>query len=209
MSRVDAVDARGRDPRESGGKDVPPISYFVVRNSTSSRYSVMANAENEIIKAHDDVIACEAKKLLRLGVSLDDLIQEGRLALLECSRRNTCPEKAALWTFARCRVVGAMLDAVARVLRSRAHVRPLGDGEECLVEDPSALADEAIGAAETEQALAKALRSLAPDERDWLLSWLSSEWGTRGEDAAARASRRRFNRNVETLRERMGVATPS
>jgi RNA polymerase sigma factor (sigma-70 family) len=83
-------------------------------NSTSTAYESGHESEADIIKKHDRLIRHRAIPFVGHGVTLDDLVQEGRIALLEASRKWDAAHGAALWTYARKFVVGAMFRAVSR-----------------------------------------------------------------------------------------------
>lgn len=62
-----------------------------------------------IVRKHDNLIRSFAWLISSGGADRDDLIQEGRIALLTAIGRFDASRGVALWTFARPFVVGAML----------------------------------------------------------------------------------------------------
>jgi RNA polymerase sigma factor (sigma-70 family) len=66
-------------------------------------------SESAIIKRHARLIRFVALPFANRGVALDDLVQEGRIALLDAARRWRASEGVRLWTYARKFVLGAMV----------------------------------------------------------------------------------------------------
>lgn len=72
------------------------------------------DSESEIIRKHDRLIRYRAIPFVGHGVDVQDLIQEGRIALLEAARKFDESHGASLWTYARKFVLGAMFKCVSR-----------------------------------------------------------------------------------------------
>lgn len=87
------------------------------KENPDCRYPIMTKSEEEaLIKQHERLIRSTALSATRLGVfePLDDLIQEGRIALLLAMRRWDPNQGSCVWTHARLAVVGAMLERARR-----------------------------------------------------------------------------------------------
>jgi len=71
--------------------------------------------EEEILEKHERLIRSRALRYFAgHGVPLEDLLQEGRIALIGAARRWDSSHGAALWTYARKFVLGAMFRLVER-----------------------------------------------------------------------------------------------
>lgn len=80
--------------------------------------------EQAVIRAHDGRIRVAALPFLRLGASMDDLIQEGRIALLLAMRKWQPDRGATIWTYARRFVIGAMFSTVGQILSAPMPMSP-------------------------------------------------------------------------------------
>lgn len=127
----------------------------------NTRYPIMKNGAAEITKC-EALIGNLARCFTSAGRDLvQDLMQEGRLALVEYST-TWDPSISTLWTYANRRVFGAMLDAFARerphgVDRSAFPIDE--DGEIDIPDSPGLSADDSAD-------LANALDALTEIERD-------------------------------------------
>ncbi len=79
-------------------------------------------SESEILKTHGKRIKFFARKYTNPRASVDDLIQEGNIALLDCARNYRPDSGAELWTYAIKFVRAAMLRCSTSANRD-----PLGD----------------------------------------------------------------------------------
>lgn len=68
--------------------------------------------ESEILSKHERLIRHMARPFTSFGPMIDDLLQEGRLALLVAARKYDPAYGAELWTYARKYVLGAILKLV-------------------------------------------------------------------------------------------------
>jgi len=91
-----------------------------MRNATARGNAAegIGNA-NDVIKAHDRLIRHLADSFTGSGVAIDDLIQEGRIALWKASER--WRGEASLWTYARRSVLSAMLKCNSTFIAERNH----------------------------------------------------------------------------------------
>lgn len=67
------------------------------------------NNDDSVVRAHERLLRHLATRFLSTGVSIDDLMQEGRIALWSASKTWRADGGARLWTYARMSVFAAML----------------------------------------------------------------------------------------------------
>lgn len=70
-------------------------------------------SESEIVEQLDDRVRYTALPFVGRGIGLDDLMQEGRMALLRAARSWDPVHGVKLWTYARKFVLGAMIHYVS------------------------------------------------------------------------------------------------
>ena len=130
----------------------------------------MSNAAYaSIVKDHEGRIRAVAKTVVRPGVEIDDLVQEGRIALLRALERFDPSRGASLWTYARRLVKSSMRDYVEK---ERKHFD--GRVDECDEGDAFEGVDETtpedgLLTAEAKRQLVIAVMSLSDDEREILV----------------------------------------
>ena len=126
-------------PKE--GFAYPNMQAATANASTTAREP----SESDIVQKHERLIRFVALPFAyRRGAALDDLMQEGRIALLDAARRWRASEGVRLWTYARKFVLGAMFRHVSREASEPAHNAFAGDETvetflEALQETPESL----------------------------------------------------------------------
>lgn len=153
---------------------------------------------DSIIKKHDSLVRHLATRFLGSGVALDDLIQEGRLALWTASQTWRADGGASLWTYARKAVFLAM------VRYASAHI---DERHESLDTEPSTEDQARTLGPEVEVSLLvrECLSVLNEEERVVILAWMEGETFEAIASALAVSDRqvRRVHQNaILALRER-------
>lgn len=115
-----------------------------------------------IIKTHDRKIGYLAKRFVGCGVSLADLMQEGRLALFLATKTWRPDGGASLWTYARYAVFAAMMRC------ANAHVR---ESQHEVFDDTIANEDET----EITMLITECLAELSDVERTIVRAWMEGE----------------------------------
>ncbi len=106
------------------------LSYPNMQDSTE-RAQVIKESEASILQRHEKLIRHQAKPFAGKGVDIEDLMQEGRIALLTASRTYV-PGSGTLWTAARMAVFGAILRYVNYVNKDP---QSKGESGECLLDE--------------------------------------------------------------------------
>lgn len=135
------------------------VNYFKLALYVSVRATPIHDMnEGAVIQNHEKLLKHLAKTFTGSGVPLDDLLQEGRLALVVAHRR--WREESAFWTYARPFVLEALCNAVKK---ARAY-----SSAYC---DPETLEDTANPAASPEDVVIaqELLARLSERERAFLL----------------------------------------
>jgi RNA polymerase sigma factor (sigma-70 family) len=123
------------------------------------------NSESEVIQNHEKLLKHVAKTFASAGVPLEDLLQEGRLALVVAHRR--WREEAAFWTYARPFVLEALCNAVKKARTDAAYC----------IDDPGTLEAIAYPAASPEDVVIAQdlLGALNARDRSFLLESVVAE----------------------------------
>lgn len=168
----------------------------------NNRYPNMKNATAEL-KKHEKLIRNLAGRFSKMGVGVEDLAQEGRMALLQ-ALEDWDSTRSALWTYARRRVLGVMIDAVTK--ETEHHVASsleFDDDGEVLIPAPGLAVDEAC-------AFSRAFEGLSDHEQELLrlyivddLSFDAIEAKLGVDDATIK---RRYHAACAKVRAQMGVA---
>lgn len=138
------------------------MSIPTEKTNLNSAYLYMSKSDEEtIVREHEQRIRFTALPFLRHGVSIDDLMQEGRLALILASRNWKADRGASIWTYARRFVLGAMFSTVGKALTE---IVPGGD-------QATEVPDGALSA-EERASLLELLDMLSPRERHIVVSHL-------------------------------------
>lgn len=160
------------------------------------------DADSVLVK-YDRLIRSMAIDIAKDSIILDDLVQEGRLALIEVIRSPDLFLSAQLWTFARKRVLGAMLNHLKKVTRDGG---PREQTDELSAEDNSP-ADDALSEGLLLQEMRRSRSELAAEYQEVLR--LRFDEGRTIRDIAAClklpliTTERRLKDAMDTLRERV------
>lgn len=102
-------------------ESAPGFAYPIMQAATA--HHGVRESESAIIKRHERLIRYIALPFARRNADVDDLVQEGRIALLVAARSWRASEGVELWTYAWKFVLGAMFRYVSREIRepSRSH----------------------------------------------------------------------------------------
>lgn len=207
-----------------GGVVVPILEFGAQKNPVAA-YPTMQSAaaipaasggggdtESRIVQKHDRLIRYTAIPFVGHGIALDDLVQTGRLALLEASRRWDASQGVKLWTYARKFVLGDMFRLVAREINEPSRDLVAGDdGEDgdmvtrLLAAGPTP--EEVAQLGEDLTILEEEIDALSADERDVLWKHFGEDvpvWKT-VEGQHHSAAQRLYHGAIETLRNRMTV----
>ncbi len=84
------------------------ISSYLNMTNAATRRSTLDD-ESAVLKHHEKLIRFIAIPFMRGGLELEDLLQEGRAALLRSARSWEAVNGSTLWTYARKAVFGAIL----------------------------------------------------------------------------------------------------
>lgn len=165
-------------------------------------------SESSIVKRHERLIRFLARSFSDRGMVLDDLLQEGRIALLSASRSWSSSYGVQLWTYARRFVLGAMFRLAANEIRERS----LSGGDEKELEghvDAAAMTpEEVVERAQCLAILAEEMHGLTSTESRLLrlhfegtsLRDLETEMG-----ASHTGLLRTYHAAIAKLRERVGA----
>lgn len=169
------------------------------------------DSESKIIKQHKKRIRWVAIPFSGRGVDLEDLVQEGCIALIEVSRKWDSSKGVQLWTYARPFVFGAIFKFVAREMNPTNELVNDPDDESefwtQIAVHPSP--EEVAQLGEDLTILEEEIDALNEDERRLLWSVFGEDKSLR--DVAAEAAthhcttQRLYKGAIEKLRERMQV----
>ncbi len=128
---------------------VLPISELFGTETRNCAYLNMHTApaksasggEAEIISSHDGLMRYHARPFVQRGVRMDDLMQEGSIALLGATRSWQASRGVQLWTYARKFVLGAFFRHATRETTEPASAG-LRDGLATRAAAPDGSADE-------------------------------------------------------------------
>lgn len=158
------------------------ISEFAAASSAGLSYPIMKTAtadnrqsESDIIRNHEKLIRFFAAPFASKGVLLDDLVQEGNIALLASSRTWRADGGASLWTWAIKSVRGAMFLLATKEIGERRHVdlsSSESDGEHV---DESVSAESALELKELGSILEDAMTECTPVERSVVDLYLNED----------------------------------
>lgn len=160
---------------------------------------------NEIIKKYDGFIRALAWNLGRVDV--DDLVQEGRIAVVAALKHYDPSRGASFWTFARRTVLNAMIDLLRK--ESRESLLLFEDGDSDAVSDSPNAEESMIGIEERmvrTRKVADAFGALSPQEQSFVRKRFAgqSNQSIADEIGVSRETVRRvFNEAATTLRERV------
>lgn len=89
-------------------------------------------SESRLVQSHERLIRYTAIPFVGHGIALEDLMQEGKIALLEAARRWDPSQGVKLWTYARKFVLGGIFRCVAREINepSRDLLAPAEENED-------------------------------------------------------------------------------
>lgn len=190
-----------------------------MKNATAAQASGQdRDREEEIIRKHDHLIRYTAIPFVGRGVTLDDLIQEGRLALIEIARDRWDESRGVkLWTYARRFVLGAMVRYLTQEIDEPCRDAEFVSGEVHEHEDHRHSIDDVAADTLTPEELVELDEDLTRLEED--LEALSADelqilWKRFGEDKSLRDVEREtghghgcvlrtFHGAMEKLRDRM------
>lgn len=166
----------------------PEVAYPYMQNAAART----REDSDAVIQQHDSRIRHLARRFVGSGASVDDLMQEGRLALFLAAKLWRPDGGACLWTYARRAVFAAMLRHASAHI-SESHIE--------LTENVAT--DEAL---ETSYLIRECLEMLGEEEREVIRLWMSGE--TFEAIGAALGKSDWYARNVlgsavNTLRERV------
>src|SRR5579859_5320725 len=148
-------------------------------------------ADDSTIRDHDRLIRHLAARFVGTGAPIDDLVQEGRIALWEASRKWAGTNGASLWTYARRAVFAAMVRFASQHTKHET------------VDDVDALASATN--IELEMLVRECLALLTSEERFVIAKWLEGEtFAVIGAELGMSHDHARdvFHAAVTTLRER-------
>lgn len=163
-----------------------------------ARVNETAGSADGIIESHDRLIRHLATRFINTGVSLDDVMQEGRIALWLASKTWRADGGAGLWTYARKAVFAAMLRCASSHL-----------GECHASFDEELYADDESASAEATMLVHECLAVLTEEQRFVVRRTMEGE--SFKSIAAARGkskdwAHRLFHKAAEILRERAGAS---
>jgi RNA polymerase sigma factor (sigma-70 family) len=132
------------------GTDSPQSTYPSMQRETAQRSEVLGETEGQIIARHEGRIRHMAIPFADRGVSLDDLMQEGRIALILASRSWSPSGGATLWTYAYKFVYGAISRSKTKEIEEPCHTQALAGHDEhaCSNGGNSAFSDDVTGGVE-------------------------------------------------------------
>jgi len=180
------------------------------------RSGILPLPESEILRQHEALLRFVARPYARFGVPLDDLLQEGRLALVLASRSFRPEAGARLWTYARKWVTGAMFHLVARQIAGPRCVG-MDDVELVRARGSEALWDDSpetqLSLQEERRHAKDALAELSAREREVVLLKLEEECSFAEIALRLGISKPRahqiFAQAMETLRVRIEASEPA
>ena len=179
-------------------------SSYPYMTNAAAQQTAIPESEASIIKRHDKLIAYVAQRFSRSGVSQQDLLQEGRIALLQAARAWRAEYETQLWTFAHKAVFGAMLRYVDS---NRSEELDMSELEP---ETPPENPETAVATAECLPIASREFFALRPEEQRIVrlhlidgrsLRDIAREQG----DADHTRVRRIYGEAIAKLRERVGA----
>ena len=181
------------------GQIIDLFAYPIMRTEPAKK-------EHEILTKHERLIRYLCQPFAG-GVDIDDLLQEGRCALVLAARRYDPAFGAELWTYARKFVLGAILRVVARELSRASDVSYIETADEdgpasgAVADGPTP--EDVVCAAEL---VSVAVRGLGERRRDVLVMHLRDDQDFRTIAAALGVKRTQlqedYRRTIVLMRER-------
>lgn len=123
------------------------------------------DSAQETIRKYEAKIRMVAKGYCRAGIEEDDLLQEGRIAMLKAFNRFDSSRGTLFWTFAERFVARAMRDLVARESRQ---IRGERVDERAIEVASNTTPHDALVSKERKRLLVVAIMELSEEERDLL-----------------------------------------
>ncbi len=198
------------------GTDNPLSAYPIMQTATAQAPG--RDSESTVIKKHERLIRYIAIPFASGGVSLDDLMQEGKIALLGAARTYDPSLGIALWTYARKFVLGAMFRFRTKEVGEpcRLSILPSGDSTDDgmqvvaeSLESEAATPDDALETAELVAIAAREFSFLDETQRRVLRMRFGDELDVRSIATKLDLSKsdvdRIYHGAIAKLRERVGA----